>query len=251
VYYGKAKDIRIVQSYGVKVSTINEYIDAVEQNHYWRKITLGSIETAIATDNNGHVLYEVVYSKVVDELANESGISVSSKLFWPRPINLRLNAHTINNTNILTSANAISTTSSPGKINYLYPASLENMRNEVNEVLTQNPDSRLLPKWMTTQQANSNTLGFVQAWVICYTKPGKSELIKNLINTKWGHKLNEIDFTIDRYYVDKSSTYNWNTSLAVPAWTGLPSSTPVPNPIDKYDFSVLFPRKTILPNNSQ
>lgn len=249
VYYGKAKDIRIVQSYGVKVSTINEYIDAVQKNHYWRKITLGSIETAIATDNNGHVLYEVVYSKVVDELTNESGISVGSKLSWPRPINLRLNAHTINNTNILTSANVISTTSSPGTVNYLYPASLENMRNEVNDVLTQNPDSRLLPKWMTTQQANSNTLGFVQAWVICYTKPGKSELIKDLIDTKWGHKLNEIDFTIDRYYVDKSSTYNWNTSLAVPAWTGLPSSTPVPNPIDKYDFSVLFPRKTILPNN--
>jgi len=249
VYYGKAKDVRIVQTYGVKVSTINEYINAVQQSHYWRKITLGSIETAIATDNNGHVLYEVVYSKIIDDLSNNSGVSVNNKLFWPRPINLRLNAHTINNTNILTSANSISTTSSPGKINYVYPASLENMRNEVNNILTQNPDSRLLPKWMTTQQANSNTLGFVQAWVICYTKPGKSELVKELINTKWGHKLNEIDLTIDRYYVDKSSTYNWNTSLAIPAWTGLPSSTPVPDPIDKYDFSVLFPRKTILPNN--
>ena len=52
--------------------------------------------------------------------------------------------------------------------------------------------------------------------------------------------------TIVQYCV----TYNnWNTNLAVPAWTGLPSSTPVPDPIDKYDFSVLFPRKTILPNN--
>lgn len=251
LYYGKAKDIRIVQSYGVKVSTIDEYNTAVQQNHYWRKITLGSIETAIATDNNGHILYEVVYSKVIDDLSNESGTSVNSKLYWPRPVNLRLNAHTINNTDILTSANNISTTSSPGKVDYLYPASLENMRNELNDVLTQNPDSRLLPKWMTTQQANSNTLGFVQAWVICYTKPGKSVLVKELIETKWGHKLNEIDLTIDRCYVDRSSSYNWNTNLAVPAWTGLPSSTPVPDPIDKYDFSVLFPRKTILPDNSQ
>jgi len=251
LYYGKAKDIRIVQSYGVKVSTMSEYNNAVQQNHYWRKITLGSIETAIATDNNGHIIYEVVYSRVVDDLSNDSGASVNSKLHWPRTIDLRLNAHTINNTNILTSANTISTTSSPGKVDYLYPASLENMRNEANDVLTQNPDSRLLPKWMTTQQANSNTLGFVQSWVICYTKPGKSALVKDLINTRWGHKLNEIDLTIDRYYVDRSSSYNWNTNLAVPAWTGLPSSTPVPDPIDKYDFSVLFPRKTILPNNSQ
>jgi hypothetical protein len=251
LYYGKAKDVRIVQSYGVKVSTLLEYNTAVQQNHYWRKITLGSIETAIATDNNGHILYEVVYSKVVDDLSNLSGTSITNKLYWPRPINLRLNAHTINNTDILTSANSISTTSTPGTVDYLYPASLENMRNELNDVLTQNSDSRLLPKWMTTQQANSNTLGFVQAWIICYTKPGKAKLVKDLIDTKWDHKLNEIDLTIDRYYVDRSSSYNWNTNLAVPAWTGLPSSTPVPDPIDKYDFSVLFPRKTILPNNSQ
>jgi hypothetical protein len=125
------------------------------------------------------------------------------------------------------------------------------MRNEATGILTQNPDSRLLPKWMTTQQANSNTLGFVQAWVICYTKPGKAEIVKNLINTKWDHKLNEIDFVVDRYYVDKSATYNWNTNLSVPAWTGLPSSTPVPDPIDKYDYSVIFPRETILPRYTQ
>jgi hypothetical protein len=90
LYYGKAKDVRIVQSYGVKVSTLLEYNTAVQQNHYWRKITLGSIETAIATDNNGHILYEVVYSRVVDDLSNSSGISVTNKLYWPRPINLRL-----------------------------------------------------------------------------------------------------------------------------------------------------------------
>jgi hypothetical protein len=251
LYYGKAKDVRIVQSYGVKVSTLLEYSAAIQQSHYWRKITLGSIETAIATDNNGTILYEVVYSRVVDDLANSSGTSVSNKLFWPRPINLRLNAHTINNTDILTSSNSISTTSTPSTINYLYPASLENMRNQLNGAITQSSDSRLLPKWMTTQQANSNTLGFVQAWIICYTKPGKAKVVKDLIDTKWDHKLNEIDLTIDRYYVDRSSSYNWNTNLAVPAWTGLPSSTPVPDPIDKYDFSVLFPRKTILPDNSQ
>lgn len=251
LYYGKAKDIRIIHSYGVKVSTLSEYIAAVQKNHYWRKITLGTIETAIATDNNGHILYEVVYAKVVDDLSTDSGISVNNRLFWPRPIKLRLNGYTINNSTISSTDGNISINSTPGEINYVYPASLENMRNEVNEVLTQDTDSRLLPKWMTTQQANSNTLGFVQAWVICYTKPGKAAIVKDLIDTNWGHQLNEIDFTVDRYYVDRSSTYNWNTNLAVPAWTGLPSSTPVPDPIDKYDFSVLFPRKTILPKDIQ
>jgi len=250
LYYGKATDIKIVHAYGVKVSTLPEYIAAVQQNHYWRRITLGQIETAIATDNNGHVLYEVVYCRIVDELTNLDGVSISGEIEWDRDINLRLNAYTINNSNITVNTSLLSN-SSPGKVKYLYPASLENMRNEVTSVLTQNTDSRLLPKWMTTQQANSNTLGFVQAWVICYTKPGKAALVKDLIDTQWPHKLNEIDFTVDRYHVDKSSTYNWNTNLAVPAWTGLPSSTPVPDPIDKYDFSVIFPRKTILPKDIQ
>ena len=248
--YGKAKEVKIIHAYGVKASTLPEYIAAVQQNHYWRRITLGKLETAIATDNNGNTLYEVVYCRVVDELTNPDGVTVGDTLTWDRDINLRLNAYTINNSTIAANTSLLANRS-PGKVRYLYPASLQNMRSEATGVLTQNTDSRLLPKWMTTQQANSNTLGFVQAWVICYTKPGCAELIKNLIDTKWTHKLNEIDFTLDRYYVDKSSTYNWNTNLAVPAWTGLPSSTPVPDPLDKYDFSVLFPRKTILPKDIQ
>jgi hypothetical protein len=121
------------------------------------------------------------------------------------------------------------------------------MRSEVTSSIPQNTDSTLLPKWMTTQQVSSETLGFVQAWVICYTKPGYSETIKNLINNNWNHSLNEIDFTIDRYYVDKSATYDWNTNLSSPAWDNLPSSTPAPNPINKHDVCVLFPRKTIFP----
>ena len=71
---------------------------------------------------------------------------------------------------------------------------------------------------------------------------------KNNINSNWTRKLNEIDFTIDRFIVDKSATFNWNTNLAVPAWTDLPSATPVPLPLNSYDAVVLFAKKTILPN---
>jgi hypothetical protein len=121
------------------------------------------------------------------------------------------------------------------------------MRKELTANIPQNVDSRLLPQWMVTQQTNSTTLGFTVAWVICYTKPGMSATIKKNIETMWGHKLNEIDFTIDRYLVDKSATYNWNTNLAVPTWNSLPSGVPVPDPFDSNDIVVLFPRKTILP----
>lgn len=246
-YFGKAKDVRIIQAYGVKASTVQEYNNAIRESHYERAIVLGELETAVATDMHGNVLYEVVYSEIMDDLRNENEVSVSKTVAWPRPINLRLGPWTINNSTIKSSSGSLHTNLSPGNLESVHPASLENMRKELTSQLGQNVDSHLLPLWMTTQQTNSTTLGFMLAWVICYTKPGMSATIKNNIETKWGHTLNEIDFTIDRYIIDKSATYNWNTNLAVPAWNSLPSAFPPPEPLDSMDAVVLFPRKTILP----
>jgi hypothetical protein len=100
---------------------------------------------------------------------------------------------------------------------------------------------------MTSQQLNGSTLGYTQAWVIAYTKPGLANTVKNNIETLWPYKLNQINITIDRFTVDKSATYNWDNSLQPPNWTGLPSADPVPDPLDSKDFYVLFPRQTILP----
>jgi len=252
IYYGKAHDVSIVQAYGLKSSTVQQYIDAIQKNHYWRKIILGSLQTAVATDDQGNIIYEVVYSKIIDDLENASNKSLPKKLTLTKSASLNLGPWLINNSDIKISQNLyrkqlMTTNLSPGSVRDLYPASLQNMRSEVTSSIPQNTDSTLLPKWMTTQQVSSETLGFVQAWVICYTKPGYSETIKNLINNNWNHSLNEIDFTIDRYYVDKSATYDWNTNLSSPAWDNLPSSTPAPNPINKHDVCVLFPRKTIFP----
>jgi len=156
---------------------------------------------------------------------------------------------TINNTNIDVNSSTVNTNLSPGYVRYLNPGSLQNMRTELTSKIPQNTDSGLLPLWMTTQQSSSETLGFVQAWVICYTLPGQSNIIKDNINNNWPYTLNQIDFTIDRFIVDKSATYDWNTNLSIPAWTDLPSGTPQPNPLNSNDFSILFPRKTILPKD--
>jgi hypothetical protein len=131
------------------------------------------------------------------------------------------------------------------------------MRNRVADELGQEYDSRLLPLWMTSQQINGSTLGYTQAWVICYTKPGLAETIKNNIETLWKdpagnlYTLNLINFQIDRFSVDKSVTYNYDNNTDPAAWTSLPSATPAPDPLDSKDFYVLFPRQTILPDRSQ
>jgi hypothetical protein len=257
VHFGKATRVIYEHAYGIYASDINQYIAAIQtKNHYWRNITLGELKTAVAKNDAGDIIYEVVYSEVIDNLVNPSGVSVPAEINWPRPIDLNLGPWYTSVTNIFTSYvdllnQQFYTSLTPGYARTLYPNSLYNMRNRVANVLGQVYNSTLLPQWMTSQQANGSTLGYTEAWVICYTKPGEAETIKTNIETNWPYTLNQINFNIDRFTVDKSATYNYDTNTQPAAWTGLPSGTPVPSPLDSKDFYVLFPRQTILPDESQ
>ena len=143
----------------------------------------------------------------------------NSHIYWPRPIDLFQGPWYTSITNIYTSYASIGdqnyyTSLTPGYAQNLYPNSLYNMRNRVADVLGQEHNSKLLPLWMTSQQENGSTLGYTQAWVICYTKPGYSEIVKNNIENNWldidGNKirLNQINFEIDRFRDRKSTRLN-------------------------------------------
>lgn len=273
IYFGKARDVIYEHAYGIYANELQAYIDAEEFNHYWRNITLGQIEIAQAKDSNGNVLYEVVYSKVIDDLVNSKSQSVPKEIRWPVPINLNLGPWITSEEEIFTSYTQIQnqsfyTSLSQGRAVVLYPNSLPNMRKQIGEVLGQEFNTDILPLWMRSQQADGNTLGFTPAWVICYCKPGKitrldgtsisyAEQVKINIETNWRDergnvlKLNKINFQLDRFSVDKSLTYNYSNKTNPPSWNSLPSATPVPEPLDSKNFNVLFPRKTILPNKSQ
>jgi hypothetical protein len=262
--FGKADTIIYEHAFGINSSGFEEYVAAVTKNHYWRRITLGEIKTAVARDEQtGEIIYEVVYSSVIDNLINPNGQSVSKEIFWPRFIPLNEGPWYASVTDIFTSyigqnnEQEFYTSLTPGFARLLYPNSLPNMREQVADVLGTVNNTNILPLWMTSQQRDGNTLGFTPAWVICYTKPGFSEIIKNNIENNWKNPvgqiqtLNQIDFKIDRFTVDKSSTYNYDNNLSPPAWTSLPSGSPVPDPLDSKDFYVLFPRQTILPDETQ
>jgi Putative Ig domain len=267
IYFGKATSVIYEHAYGIYASDIDQYIAAVTKNHYWRNITLGELKTAVAKNDAGEIIYEVVYSEVIDNLVNPSGISVPSDIYWPRPINLDLGPWYTSVTDVFTSYENLLgqeyyTSLSPGYAQALYPNSLFNMRNRVANInypvvtdppspLGQEYNSKLLPLWMTSQQSNGSTLGYTPAWVICYTKPYLANSIKDKINTQWPYTLNQINFNIDRFSVNKSATYDYDNNLNPPAWTGLPSGQPVPDPLDSKDFYVLFPRQTILPDKTQ
>lgn len=378
--FGKASDVTYVHAYGIHSSDIEQYIEAVQKNHYWRNIILGSLNTAIAKDSEGNILYEVVYSNIIDNLMvydSNYGVdyryatSIQEEIYWPRFIDLNLGPWYTSSTDIYTSyvfaqdatiitnfkeynlltqsgipiilnqgVPLFNTNLSPGYARILYPNSLKNMRERVEQELGVSFDYSKLPLWMTSQQLDGNTLGYTPAWVIAYTKPVEliiteatetlsefnaivlssvegivpgrqivftgntfgnvlsnqiyyvksigvtghptaitisktkdgvvyplytetgimtatfnpgsyAEIIKERIENDWPFTLNQIDFKIDRFSVDKQLTYDYDNIIDPNVWTEYPSATPVPVPADSQDFYVLFPQKTILPNKSQ
>jgi hypothetical protein len=245
-YFGKATDVRYIHAYGLYSTYIDQYIQAT-QNHYERKIILGEIKTAIARDDNFKAIYEIVYSEIVDDLINENGKSIPSQITWPRNIPLNPGESNINNKTINISRTDYNVSRALKTTRFLNPESLPNMRNDLVTTIGQGSELAVLPKWMTSQQANGNILGYKPVWIICYALPGMASIIQNNIINKWPHRLNEIDFTVDRYFIDKSYSYNYNNRLLTPSWQELPSANPVPKPLDARDQTVLFPKKTIMP----
>ena len=245
--FGKSSSVRINHQYGIVASNLVQYLEAIPNNHYKQKFTFGELKTAVARDSNGDIIYEVIYSQLIDPAVNKDGVSIPMNIAWPQDIGLRYGEWYDSRTDKFTSSEVAYTSFSPGYVKLLTPVSLENMRKEIEKNMTYDYDQSLLPKWMTSQQLDGSTLGLTSAWVICHTLPGYSEKIKDRINAYWGHYLSEIDFEIDRFIVDKKMTYNWNTHLVRPTWGNLPSAFPTPEQTDKYDTFVLFNRETIIP----
>jgi hypothetical protein len=144
------------------------------------------------------------------------------------------------------------TSLTPGVARVLYPNSLPDMRQQIYDSIGRVDATNLLPLWMTSLQPDGTIPGYTPAWVICYCKPGTAELVRQRILTRWPYTLNQIDFQLDRFEVDRSKTYNYlgTTVGGIPSWGTLPSAQPnvVGNSEDSY---VYFPRKTILPNATQ
>lgn len=191
--FGKSKKVTYQHAYGLDPDILDVYVEALYKNHYFKDLTLGQIKTAQALDANGNVVYEVVYSQVVDNLVNNAGESVNDIVNLPYPI--------------------IDPTDGSTILTQVYPNSLVNMRNRMVDVVGQ--ISTKLPLWMTSKQTNGQVLGFTPSWVICYTKPGRSDQIAYYISTKFGQPLNLVDFKVDRYILDANLSRNWDPTKVI------------------------------------
>ena len=201
--FGVARNVIYQHAYGLTAATYADYVSSLRINHYWKNLVLGSIRTAQALDDAGNVLYEVVYSEVVDNLVNDAGQSVSKSITLPYTVTL----------------------SDTTQVNTVYPNSLINMRDQVIDTVGQ--ISKLLPRWMLSKQVNGQVLGFTPAWVIAYCKPGKSGQVAYNIAQQFGDKLNLVDFEVDRYELDRLLTKNWDpiADSTHGAWVPTPAET--------------------------
>ena len=201
-YFGKSERVVYEHAFGLAPDTLETYVSSLYENHYWKNLVLGEISTAQAVDPiTGEVVYEVVYSRIIDDLVNSAGASVSKIVNLPYPI--------------------IDPADGSSQITQVYPNSLVDMRDQVIDVVGQ--ISNKLPLWMTSKQSNGRVLGFTPAWVMCYTKPGRSAQIAYYVQTQFAGNLNAVDFKVDRYVLDATLSRNWDT--ATQNWIPEPSLT--------------------------
>lgn len=200
--FGLSTRVKYQHAFGLDPDTFETYVQSLYLNHYWKNLVLGEIATAQAIDPaTGQVIYEVVYSKIIDNLVNSQGESVNKIVALPYAI--------------------VDPADGSTQINTVYPNSLVNMRDQVIDVVGQ--ISTKLPLWMTSKQSDGRVLGFTPAWVIAYTKPNRSKQIAYYIGEFFGQQLNAIDFKVDRYELDSTLSRNWDA--ATQDWTPQPNLT--------------------------
>ena len=183
--FGRSTSVVYNHAYGLAAASLDLYVESLDLNHYWRNLTLGPVQTAVARDSQGEIVYEVVYSQIIDDLVNNEGVSVSKSVNLPYPVQRGIET-----------------------ITTVYPNSLDNMRDQVIDTVGQVTPA--LPLWMLSKQENQQVLGFRPAWVIAYVRPGLGKRVAYDIGRNLGFRLNIIDFNVDRYELDRSQTLNWN-----------------------------------------
>jgi hypothetical protein len=87
--FGVARRVIYNHAYGLTAATLDDYVASLDLNHYWKNLVLGEIRTAQALDDAGNVIYEVVYSAVIDDLVNNDGQSVDKQVVLGIPYQSR------------------------------------------------------------------------------------------------------------------------------------------------------------------
>lgn len=168
--FGVQTNIKMFLEFGIQELNLADYVPALQNNFYRRRLTFGNVKVAMAKDISGAYIYDAVYVEIFDELR---GIKPSI---------------VINDTTY-------------------YPASVENMRNSLSNITlpdesTITIDTEQLPRFMSTM-THPSPLDYITVMVLCYAVPGQGKFIASKIRaSKFDFK--QLDFDVDRLVVENS-----------------------------------------------
>ena len=185
--FGVQNDIKLYIEYGLQQIQLSDFVEAMIQGFYNKKVNFGNVKTFTAKNLNGDAVYDVVYVEIVDPLQNSDGEFVTS----------------------VTSG-----------IRTIYPNSIGNMRQSLELIEINNAtiktDEYQMPLWMRTPQDLTGVpLGYTLSVTLCYTLPGMgAKIVDNIKDSEFD--FNQFNFEFDRLIVENNLTMSGPRYLIFP-----------------------------------
>ena len=200
-WWGRPQHCRMLVAYGLDPATDSEVASVIAAYHYKKRYIFRDLKWAQSLDSAGNPDYEVIYIDPVDQLTTAAGKTITGSLDV-RDLDLPLTTDALSDTTDLDLWDA-----SLDRLLYLYPASLPNMQNRLQAILS--PSNRkFLSSWMTSRQPNNRTLNYTPAIPLVYLKPGTGLLA--LYKLKQVLNINRVNALVDRYAWDDGLTLNYD-----------------------------------------
>jgi hypothetical protein len=235
-WFGMAQNVKTLFLPGLNPNEAATYINAMQTNHFTKRLLFGDIKSAVAKQDGVYDVIETNTENIVGtyniytnvfvptnfdlEFVVQSGIP-SGCIVGDQHIKYEVVYVEIKdeNSNSLGQGPADSINLSSVIQNYYfdsqgnsyYIANPNAFSNMDSAVLTNigYANKGALPDWMTSIQPNGVQLGFVRAVVLAYVQPGSSDIIKWRLQQR-GYNFNELNFTVDRYLLDNVYTTNYD-----------------------------------------
>ena len=239
-WFALTTNIKTLFLAGLSPSLASQYANALQANHYTKRMLFGDVKTAVARQKN---TYDVIETNTGTAIGT---YNILSNLFVPVDFNQGYatqiglpNGTTVGsehikyevvyaeifdeNTNELGQGPANSTElagqiQNPyyNQFGNAYTIASPNAFSNMNSAILQHvnyANKGALPDWMTSVQQNGAQLGFVRAVVLAYTDPGASETIAWRLKQR-NYNLNELNFVVDRYQLDNNLSANYDVTAA-------------------------------------
>ena len=235
-WFGMTQDIRMLFLPGLNPNEAATYLDAMQTNHFSKRLLFGDIKSAAAKQDGVYDVIESNTGTIVGTYNIYTNVFVPTNFDMGYVVQLGIPTECIvgdqhikyevvylevkdENSNSLGQGPADSINLSSVIQNYYFD-SQGNSYYIANPNAFSNMDSAILtnvgyankgalPDWMTSIQPNGVQLGFTRAVVLAYVEPGAGETVAWRLQQR-GYNLNEINFTADRYLLDNVYTTNYD-----------------------------------------